>query len=103
MSRDFGWALEQIRNGERVARSAWITVRRASYIGLQKPDANSRMNKPFIYVCSNKGDMVPWVPDQMDLLGRDWELYALAQRDARARQGGAGVAAKEFTDFRKFE
>lgn len=79
--RDFGWALFCLKQGKAVARKGWNG--KGIYIKLQKPDANSKMTLPYIYIVTNglvtdnpdapKG-VVPWLASQTDMLSEDWEL-----------------------------
>ena len=78
---NFGVALTCLRNGSRVARKGWNG--KGIYIELQKPDENSKMTLPYIYMVTNglitdnpaapKG-VVPWLASQTDLLADDWYI-----------------------------
>ena len=41
-------------------------------IKIQRPDDNSKMTAPYLYVESRFGK-VPWTPTQIELLAEDWE------------------------------
>lgn len=69
---DIGAAIEALRNGERVRRTGWNG--KSMYLSLQRPDANSKMTLPYVYMCTVQGDLVPWLCSQTDLLASDWEL-----------------------------
>lgn len=69
---DFSWALNELKNGSRVARAGWNGP--DQYVELQSPDKNSKMNLPYIYIRTVRGDFVPWLASQTDLLAEDWEL-----------------------------
>ena len=79
--RDFGWALNCLKQGKAVARKGWNG--KGIYIKLQTPDANSKMTLPYIYIVTNglvtdnpnapKGT-VPWLASQTDMLAEDWEI-----------------------------
>lgn len=79
--RDFGWALQCLRQGKAVARKGWNG--KGIYIKLQIPDVNSKMTLPYIYIVTNglvtdnpnapKGT-VPWLASQTDMLAEDWVL-----------------------------
>lgn len=79
--RDFGWALQCLRQGKAVARKGWNG--KGIYIKLQIPDVNSKMTLPYIYIVTNglvtdnpnapKG-VVPWLASQTDMLAEDWVL-----------------------------
>lgn len=77
---DFGWALEQLRLGERVIREGWNG--KGMWLALQLPDADSKMTLPYIYIeypdghsAYPNGARVPWLASQTDLLSFDWRLF----------------------------
>lgn len=70
---DFGMALNHIRIGAKVRRYGWNGPN--LYIGLFKPDSDSDMTKPYLYIASTVDhDRVPWAPSQTDVLSVDWTL-----------------------------
>ena len=69
---DIGWAIETLKEGIAVTRKGWNGA--GQYLMLQKPDANSKMTKPYIYIVTVDGDLVPWLASQTDILEEDWEL-----------------------------
>jgi hypothetical protein len=46
------------------------------WLKLQRPDSNSKMTLPYIYMSTVTGDKVPWLASQTDLLAEDWGLVA---------------------------
>ena len=67
-----GWAVKELQNGRRVARSGWNG--KNMYLELQTPDDdNSRMTLPYVSMKTAQGDLVPWLCSQTDLLATDWE------------------------------
>ncbi len=66
----FSQALELIKNGSRVQRDNWNG--KGQYLALQTPDQMSKMKRPYIYIRTVNGDLVPWVASQSDLLEDDW-------------------------------
>jgi hypothetical protein len=66
----FSDALEKIKDGMRAQRSGWEGDK---WVALQKPDANSKMTSPYLYLHESDGDQVPWVPTHGDLLSDNWE------------------------------
>lgn len=68
--QNFGWALEQLRAGEVVARAGWNGP--GQFLELQVPDKNSKMTLPYIYIYTVQGDIVPWLASQTDMLATDW-------------------------------
>jgi hypothetical protein len=73
---DFGQALTQLRAGEKIARDGWNG--KGMWLELQRPDANSKMTLPYIFLSYPPGDAypdgarVPWLASQTDLLAYDW-------------------------------
>lgn len=67
---NFGEALLALKRGHAAARGGWNG--RGMWIKLQEPDENSKMKRPYIYMCPVDGDYVPWVASQSDLLADDW-------------------------------
>lgn len=67
---DFGQALQQLRVGSRVSRFGWNGP--GQYIEMQRPDENSKMSLPYLYIKTVQGDLVPWLASQTDLLALDW-------------------------------
>lgn len=79
--RDFGYALTELRCGEKLRRRGWNGS--GIFIALQMPDENSFMTKPYIYIDTtglqtNNLDApkcrVPWLASQTDMLAEDWEV-----------------------------
>lgn len=54
----------------RFARVGWNG--KGQYIQLQVPDAHSKMTLPYVYIRTVRGDLVPWLASQTDLLAEDW-------------------------------
>jgi hypothetical protein len=67
-----GWAVKQLLNGTRVARSGWND--KDMFLELQRPDAKSKMTMPYVYMRTMQGDLVPWNCSQADLLATDWSV-----------------------------
>lgn len=68
----FGDALDALQLGLRVARIGWNG--KGMYLELQVPDEGSKMGRPYVYIRSVDGLLVPWVPSQTDQLARDWVI-----------------------------
>jgi len=66
----FGEALVRLREGRVLTRLGWNGPNQV--IALQKPDLNSKMTLPYIYIRTVQGDLVPWLASQTDLLAEDW-------------------------------
>ena len=76
---DFGKALECLKEGGRVAREGWNG--KGIFIELQRPDENSKMTSPYIYIDTTglqtdnpaaPKSLVPWLASQTDMLADDW-------------------------------
>lgn len=67
---DFGIALDSMFDGQRVARKGWNG--RGMWLAIQRPDESSKMTRPYIYMRTVGGDLVPWVASQTDILSNDW-------------------------------
>lgn len=86
----FGWALEHMKSGKRVARAGWNgkgmwlwLVRKDEYrlTSLLSPktlpvaealEAGTML--PWIMMCTTQGEFVPWLASQTDMLAEDWEI-----------------------------
>jgi tripartite-type tricarboxylate transporter receptor subunit TctC len=72
----FGEALAALKDGKSVQRAGWNG--KGLWLTLQKPDANSKMTLPYIYISyptdapNTPGARVPWLASQTDLLAEDW-------------------------------
>jgi hypothetical protein len=71
MMETIGWAVKELHNGGRVRRAGWNG--KGMWIELQKPDENSKMTLPYVYMMTAQGQLVPWLCSQSDLLATDWE------------------------------
>jgi hypothetical protein len=75
---DFGWAINQLKTGEKVCRTGWNG--KGLWLELQTPDANSKMTLPYIYINypddaqNTPGARVPWLASQTDVLAEDWMM-----------------------------
>ena len=76
---NIGQAVEALKEGKKVARSGWNG--KEMYLELQRPDAHSKMERPYVYIKPpygsdgyESGGLVPWICSQTDLLGEDWMI-----------------------------
>jgi hypothetical protein len=69
-----GWAVKELGDGGRVRRSGWNG--KGMWLELQRPDDNSKMTLPYVFMSTAQGDLVPWLCSQSDLLASDWESAA---------------------------
>ncbi len=85
---DFGWALDQLREGHRMQRAGWngknmwialqagypdgiaINANTARATGL--PEGSMCRFLPYLIMCTADGAFVPWLASQTDLLAEDW-------------------------------
>ena len=74
--RDFGWALNKMWDGNAVARHGWNG--KSQMLRIQRPDENSKMTLPYIYIATVTRDLVPWLASQTDLLSGDWYVAEVA-------------------------
>jgi len=54
----------------KMARVGWNGE--GMHIEMQRPDEHSKMTRPYIFMKTADGDLVPWVASQSDLLAMDW-------------------------------
>lgn len=66
----FSLALDALKDGLKIARHGWNG--KGQFLELQIPDENSKMTLPYIYITTVKGERVPWLAAQTDLLSYDW-------------------------------
>lgn len=66
----FSDALEHLKFGNRVARAGW--AKKGVWVEIQMPDENSKMTRSYIYMNLVGGDLVPWIPSQLDVMAEDW-------------------------------
>ena len=85
MSNSFGAALEQLKNGEKVARAGWngkgmfiflvpgsqFKVNRAPLLGIYEEGTEIEY-QPHIDMKTADGTIVPWLCSQSDMLATDW-------------------------------
>ena len=65
-----GRAVKELHNGERVCRIGWNG--KGQWLKLQVPDEHSKMTRPYVFIHTTQGDLVPWQASQGDLLMLDW-------------------------------
>lgn len=67
----FGEAIRVMERGGRVARSGWNG--KGMWVALQRPDAQSKMTLPYLYMRTAQRELVPWLASHADVLNVDWE------------------------------
>lgn len=68
---DIGDAIHTLNRSGRVRRRGWNG--KNMWLELQKPDRDSKMTLPYVFMSTAQGDLVPWLCSQTDLLANDWE------------------------------
>ena len=68
---NFSEALALLKEGKQITREGWNG--KDMYLELQKPDENSKMTLPYIFMKTVQDDLVPWLASQTDLLTEDWK------------------------------
>lgn len=68
----FSKALIALKQGYKISRAGWNG--KGQYVAIQRPDANSKMTLPYIYISTVQGDRVPWLASQTDMLSEDWTV-----------------------------
>lgn len=66
----FSQALECIKLGFKVLRAGWNG--KEMWLAIQRPDENSKMGVPYIYMKGVDGKFFPWNPNNLDLMAEDW-------------------------------
>ncbi len=66
---NFGRALKLLRNGDKVTRVGWNN--KDIHLELQVPDENSKMTKPYIYMCKYE-DKFPCYLSCESVMAEDW-------------------------------
>lgn len=74
--RSFSTALQMLKEGKQVYRYGWNGA--GMWLSLQKPDENSKMSAPYIYIKSVDNKLCPWTPSQTDLMAEDWLEFVAA-------------------------
>jgi len=78
---DFGYALSELKNGNKLRRKGWNG--KGIFIELQLPDENSKMTGPYIFIDTTGLQTenpnapkcrIPWLASQTDMLATDWEV-----------------------------
>ena len=80
---EFSWALEEMKRGERLSRVDWtdkgIFVRFVGYSGVSEASFVGELGtyhlQDFIAMKTATDTIVPWTPNQTDILAEDWEIY----------------------------
>lgn len=69
--KNFGWALEQMRDGKKVAPERWGGKK---WLRLMTSDVSAEMTMPYIYLQWPPTHTMPWIPSHMELLEEDWMI-----------------------------
>lgn len=68
----FGQAIECLKRGGRVTRPGWNG--KGMWLELQRPDEQSKMTEPYLYIYTAQGGLMPWLASQADVLAEDWMI-----------------------------
>lgn len=68
----FSIALDHLKSGYKLMRAGWNG--KGMWLAVQRPDAQSKMGLPYIYMKTTDGRLVPWTASQTDILSDDWQL-----------------------------
>lgn len=74
----FSEALVAVKRGYLIQRAGWNG--KGLWAGLQKPDEQSKMTLPYLYIqyppdaTNTPGALVPWLASQTDILAEDWKV-----------------------------
>lgn len=69
--KDFGMALEALKNGKKVTREGWNNP--SIWLELQRPDINSKMTLPYIYMVKGENKF-PCDLSCESVLAEDWKI-----------------------------
>jgi hypothetical protein len=69
---DFSQALLAVKDGQRISRAGWNGA--GMWVAIQRPDKNSKMTLPYLYLRSAHGQLVPYLLSQTDVLSDDWAV-----------------------------
>lgn len=78
---NFGLVLQALKEGKKATRAGWNG--KGIFIELQKPDENSKMTHPYIFIDTTglqtdnphaPKSLVPWLASQTDMLADDWVI-----------------------------
>jgi len=69
---NFGEALTLVKNGHKIHRLGWNGS--GMWVELQRPDVNSKMTMPYLFLAYPDGRTVPWLASQTDILSSDWDV-----------------------------
>lgn len=88
-NRSFGWAIEQLKAGNKICRSGWngkgmflflvpgstFQVNRPPLLGIY-PEGTEINYCPHIDMKTADNKIVPWLASQTDVLAEDWMLVS---------------------------
>lgn len=70
---DFSESLQCLKKRYKMCRNGWNG--KDMWIGIYFPEVmGGTMTKPYIYIKTAKGDRIPWLASQEDLLAEDWKV-----------------------------
>ena len=79
-SKNFGYALDALKHGKRVAREGWNGKGQWLMLTITPPTTSIEVDgerycfAPYVQLKNVQGEMVPWQPSQGDMLADDWMI-----------------------------
>lgn len=67
---EFEVALVWVKKGASIQRTGWNG--KGLKVKIQRPDENSKMTYPYLYIEYPDGSKCPWLASQTDILSCDW-------------------------------
>lgn len=95
---DFSEALHHLKAGQHITRTGWNG--KGMWLAIEDTTrwATSTM-RPFIYMRTADGQMVPWVASQTDLLAHDWDISSPGNAQPPATPPSANLPTGESVGF----
>lgn len=76
---DFAIALKSMANRKAVRRNGWGNKSGILYVGINHPDADDQITQPYLYMRTSDNQVVPWSPNNSDILSVDWVEFIEVQ------------------------
>ena len=91
---NFGDAITLLKAGHKLHRTNWNG--KGMWVELQRPDENSKMTLPYLFLNYPDGRAVPWLASQTDVLEEDWMICVDVAVTDPTWQQIADLSQKEF-------
>lgn len=69
---DFSEALQDAKDGQRIARTGWNG--KGLWVAIRSAEDDTFTDRDYLFIHTVEGQFVPWVASQTDLLAEDWIL-----------------------------